>query len=179
MTDDAASNAAVYRPELPGRPEPTPVWDAADELAEDVVLSSARPSHTKRELWYCPTVTIWDAHRADLLFEEHGIERVCDLGSGDCRFSLWCARQGYDVVAYELNPDLVEAVRERFPLDDMELRERDYYEDYDDLVAPDAAVVAFGGTNELPHPPETGLGIEGYGEIGIRAYHDGEVVAAW
>jgi len=47
------------------------------------------------------------------------------------------------------------------------------------VPAPDVAVVAFGGTNELPRPPEQGLGIEGYAETGITAWYAGDVVGHW
>lgn len=160
-------------------PEKDHIWAAAEVHAENLDLSEARPSHPERELWYCPTASIWDAHRAEKLFQEHGINRVYDLGAGDCRFSLWLERRGYDVVAYELNSELVAAVRDRFHLGSLELRDRDYYADYDALLAPEAAVVAFGGTNELPRPPEQGLGIEGYAETGITAWYAGDVVGCW
>jgi hypothetical protein len=82
-------------------------------------------------------------------------------------------------VAYEIRETLVEAVRESFDRERLEVRCGDYYEDYESLTAPDAAVVAFGGTNELPHIPDRGLAVEGYGEIGIKAYASGELVAVW
>jgi len=161
---------------LEERPEKDHIRGAAAEVhAENLDLSEARPAHPERELWYCLPASIWDAHRAEKLFREYDIDRVYDLGAGDCRFSLWLERRGYDAVAYELTSELVAAVRDRFHFGDLELRERDYYA----LVASDAAVVAFGGTNELPHPPEQGLGIEGYAETGITAWHAGDVVGRW
>lgn len=162
-------------------PEDDDVWQAARENAEEIVVTSVREELPDRDrtLWYCPTVSLFDAYRAKKLFERYGIERVYDLGAGDCRFSLWLAERGYDVVAYELNEELVAGVRDRFDLDDMELRKRDYYDDFGELAGSDTAVVCFGGTNELPHVPDVGLAIEGYCEIGITAWYDGEVIATW
>lgn len=165
--------------ELADTPRKDHIWAAAEVHAENLDLVDHRPPHPERELWYVPTAGIWDAHRARALFERYGIKRVYDLGAGDCRFALWCDRQGYDVVAYELNDELVTAIDERFWLGDMELRMQDYYEDYDGLNAPDAAVVAFGGTNELPYVPDEGLAIQGYSETGVTAWYNGEVVAGW
>lgn len=165
--------------ELDYRPEKDHIWAAAETHAEHLDLTNHRPEHPDRELWYVPTVTIWSAARALGVFEEYGITTVYDLGSGDCRFSLWLDRQGYDVVAYELNEELANAVRNRFYLGDMEIRVRDYYEDYDSMLGEDVAVVAFGGTNELPYVPDTGVGIEGYSEIGRTVYHDGDAVGFW
>lgn len=173
------SRRGLEQPELDTTPEKDHIWAAAEVHAENLDIPDHRPPHPERELWYVPTLTIWDAHRAEELFSEYGIERVYDLGAGDCRFSLWLSRRGYDVVAYELNHDLAESVRERFWLKNMELRQRDYYEDYDDLVDAGTAVVAFGGTNELPSVPDEGIGIQGYGETGITAWYEGRRIAAW
>lgn len=171
--------ASVELVELDEPPKKNHIWAAVEVFAEGLELETNRPAHPRRELWYVPTVTIYDAHRADKLFQKYGIETVCDLGAGDCRFSLWCDRQGYDVIAYELNHELVEAVRNRFHLGDMELRERDFESDYQQLTGPNVAVVAFGGTNHLPNPPQEGLGIQGYGETGYKVWYNGERSAVW
>ena len=161
-------------------PEPTERWNAAEQLGEETdVPPPTQIGDTDRKAWYCPTTSIWDAHRARHILDAYGVERVYDLGGGDCRVGLWLAEEGYDVVAYELLTPLAEAVRERFgDTPRFEIRNRDYFEDYDECVS-EGAVIAFGGTNELPYIPERGLAIEGYCEIGIRAHYDGEVVAAW
>lgn len=176
------SSYSAYRErvELDEKPEKNDIWMEATANATEIVVSGdpTELEDKDRVCWYCPTVTIWDAHRLVKLAERHGIQRVADLGSGDCRLSLWLDDQGYDVVAYELNEDLVDGVRSRFG-HDLELRRRDYYEDFDELVGPETAVVCFGGTNELPYVPDEGLAIEGYGEIGITAWYGGQEVAKW
>lgn len=164
---------------LEAEPEKDHIWAAVEVFTENLDLDETRPDHPERELWYAPTIGIRDAYRAEALFEEYGVRHVHDLGAGDCRLALWLDRRDFDVVAYELNPELVEAVQQRFSLGSVDLRRRDYYEDYDDLVASDAAVVAFGGTNVLPYIPETGLAIQGYWEKGVTAYYDGECIAQW
>lgn len=164
---------------LQAEPEKDHIWAAVEVFAEELDRVDERPSHPRRDLWYAPTVTIRDAYRIDALCRVYGIDRVADLGAGDCRLALWFDRRGYDVAAYELNADLVDAVTERFHLGDINLRMRDYYGDYADLVGPGTAVVAFGGTNELPYIPESGLAVQGYWESGVTAYHDGEVIARW
>lgn len=165
--------------DLEERPEKNHIWAAAEVHAENMDIHTARPDHPKRELWYVPTCSIWDAHKARKIFERYGIERVVDLGAGDCRFSLWCDREGYDVIAYELNYEIASSVNDRFDLGGIDLRVRDYHDDYDELISAGTAVVAFGGTNTLPHPPNEGIGIEGYSEIGVKCWHSGELVATW
>jgi hypothetical protein len=170
--------AAMGDVKLDGTPQKDHIWAAAEVHAEELAVD-VRPPHPQRELWYVPTATVWDAHRAEKLFREYGIQRVCDLGAGDCRFGLWLDRRGYDVVAYELNEAIAAAVADRFHLGNMELRVRDYYADYDELSASDTAVVAFGGTNELPTIPSAGLAIQGYAETGVTVWYSGEEVARW
>lgn len=171
---------SVGKVELDHRPEKDHIWAAVEVFADELDLEDNRPDHPGRCLWYVPTVTIRDAHRARQLFERYDIETVYDLGAGDCRFALWLDRQGYDVVAYELNAELFEAVRDRFWLGDLDLRCRDYLEDVDaDRLGPETALVAFGGTNGLTDTPPAGLAIHGYGETGTKVWYDGEPVAAW
>jgi hypothetical protein len=165
--------------ELDETPEKDHIWAAAEVNAEEMQIETARPDHPERTLWYCPTASIWDAHRAKALFERYDLEQVYDLGAGDCRLALWLDRQGNDVVDYELNSDIVASVCDRFSLGGLELREQDYYPGYDALTGPHIAVVAFGGTNELPRVPDEGLAIEGYSETGVRACYGGKEVARW
>lgn len=165
--------------EMDNPTEKNEVWHTVEEFAENLDVSTVRPGHPKRDLWYVPTVLIATAHRTALLLSEFDIEEVYDLGAGDCRLSLWLAEKGYDVVAYEANGELVDAVRDRFDMANLEIRCRDYYRDFEELTGTNAAVISYGGTNELPGIPESGLGIEGYSEIGRRVWYDGKIVAAW
>ena len=166
--------------DIPPFPEPEAVWKTAAQKADSIdVPGPDYIGDSNRKAWYCPTASIRDAHRALTLLEEYGIETVYDLGAGDCRFSLWLADQGFDVVAYEIIDQLAESVQRNFDTSGLEIRSHDYFEDYDDLISAKAAVIAFGGTNELPYIPDNGLAIEGYSEIGIRAHYEGEMVAAW
>jgi len=126
---------------------------------------------------YVPTIILSDAKKAKRLFDEFNVTTVCDLGAGDFRFSRWCANHGFNVIAYELNNELINKINPSHR--NLEIRKKDYYDDYDSLTGPETAVVAFGGTNELPHRPEAGLGIEGYFEKGISAYYNGSKVASW
>lgn len=173
------SDAVPPPVDLDHTPKKNHIWAAAEVHADQLDIPEHRPSHPDRTLWYVPTISIWDAHRIDQLLTDYDIESVYDLGAGDFRLSLWLDRRGYDVTAYELNHHLVESIRDRFHLGNLEIRQRDYYEDYHHLTGPDAAVIAFGGTNELPEIPDRGLAIQGYGETGVRAYYDGEVVGLW
>lgn len=167
-------------PEIEEPPTINHIWAAAMTHSERLELPEHRfDIDAEREAWFVPTVSIWSAERARLLCEEYGIERVYDLGAGDCRFALWMEREGYEVIAYEINETLARSVRERFHLGNLEIRCRDYYDDYPNLIGPESAVIAFGGTNELPHVPEEGLAIEGYSEIGRTAHYNGEVIAVW
>lgn len=155
------------------------LWAAVDVFSEHLEDVPRRPFHPERHLEYVPTVIPKDAARLRALLDHYGIDAVADLGAGDLRVSLWLDRRGYDVVAYELNEYLVEAVEGRFDLGAVELRSRDYHEDFDQLVEAGRAVVCFGGTNELPYVPEEGLAVQGYWESGVTAWYDGEVVARW
>jgi len=165
--------------EFEDKPRKTPSWERAATVTKGLDVSGpSKIRDTGRTAWYCPTATVWDAHRLKQLLEAYDVTTVYDLGAGDCRVSIWLARQGYRVIAYELKHTLAAAARTEFTEPDLEIRERDYYADFDEFDD-DAAVVAFGGTNELPHIPDSGLAVEGYGEIGIRAHYDGELVAVW
>lgn len=166
--------------DIPSFPEPEPVWEAAAQTAESVdVPEPDYIGDSDRKAWYCPTVSIWDAHRALSLLKKYEVDTVYDLGAGDCRFSLWLADHGFDVIAYEIIDQLAEAVQRNFDTTGLDIRSRDYFEDYDDLTNATSAVIAFGGTNELPYIPDEGLALEGYCEIGIRAHYQGEMIAAW
>lgn len=179
MTESQPSQ--VRRLSLERTPEKNDIWAAAEAHAEEMDVENVKRAHPDGDssIWYCPTVTIGSAYRAERLFDQYSIETVYDLGAGDCRFSLWLDRRGYDVVAYEINEELVNGVAKRFCLGDIDLRNEDYYEDFDSLTGSKVAVVCFGGTNELPSVPDHGLAIEGYSEIGITAWYDGQEVAKW
>lgn len=166
--------------DIPAFPEPESVWENVAQTAESIdVPGPDRIGDSDRKAWYCPTASIRDAYRALSLLEKYEIDTVYDLGAGDFRFSLWLAGRGFDVVAYEIINQLAEVVQQNFDTSGLEIRSHDYFEDYDDLISANSAVIAFGGTNKLPHIPDRGLAIEGYCEIGIRAHYEGEIVAAW
>lgn len=160
------------------------IW-AAVEVWSESFIESVDPTDSEpipdanRGSWFCPCVTIYDAERALSLCDEYGIERVVDLGAGDFRFSLYADRQGFDVVAYETLGDLVDSVTDRFDMGGIDVRQHDYYADFEELVGRDTAVCCFGGTNELPRVPSDGLAVEGYFETGITAWNAGDVVAEW
>lgn len=129
--------------------------------------------------WYCPCVQLDEAMTVHWLCQKHDIETVIDLGAGDLRFALFMGRLGYDVIAYEVLDDLLDHVLSRFDLGDIDLRRRDYYQDFLDLVDryDDAAFVAFGGTNKLPLIPDTGIAVQGYSETGVSVWIDGDKLA--
>lgn len=145
-----------------------------DPLADGGPLPSAN-----RGSWFCPCVTVYDADRVLGLCEEHGIDRIVDLGAGDFRFALHADRAGYDVVAFETIETLVDEITDRFYMGDIDIRQRDYYPEFDDLVAEDTAMCCFGGTNRLPQVPGKGLAVQGYFEEGITAWWNGDVVDEW
>lgn len=161
------------------KPNINHIWAAVQVFAGNDLKYNDKPSHPERELWYAPSITIKDAFRAEAIFREYNVDTVYDLGAGDCRFALWLERRDYDVIAYELNESVAEGVKERFHLDDMTLKQRDYYKDFEEMISEDSAVVTFGSTNKLPYVPNFGIAIEGYWEIGVTAYHNGDKIAQW
>lgn len=76
----------------------------------------------------------------------------------------------------EVLDDLLDHVLRRFDLGDVDLRRRDYYRDFLDLVDryDGAAFVAFGGTNKLPLIPDSGIAVQGYSESGVSVWIEGD-----
>lgn len=124
--------------------------------------------------WYCPTVTERHARAVASVADELGTNRVYDLGAGDLRLSIWLEQRGYEPVAYEIFEEITDAVSERFDLSGIDVRNRDYYEEWPFLASEEAVPVAFGAANKLPVIPYKGAGIDGYSEIGYRAWFLGE-----
>lgn len=158
------------------------IWAAVEVFyewfLEDDYPGSELPK-ANRGSWFCPCVKPYDAERTFELCDEYGIKRLVDLGAGDFRFALYADREGYDVVAFETYGNLVEAVCDRFDMGGIDVRQRDYYPEFDDLVADDTAMCCFGGTNRLPQVPSEGLAVQGYFEEGITAWFAGEEIAEW
>jgi len=50
---------------------------------------------------------------------------------------------------------------------------------FDDLVDPNVGILVLGGHNKPPAIPDQGVLIEGYSELGVRAYSDGEPIYVW
>lgn len=147
----------------------------AADLYEQVTERVDRDLYDLQGLyWYCPTVSETHARAVAAIADDLGTQRVIDLGAGDLRLSIWLARRGYEVIAYEVFEELTETVADLFDLTGIEVRNRDYYEDWSAFAGDQAVQVAFGAANKLPMVPTRGVGIEGYSEIGYRAWFEGE-----
>lgn len=168
MSEDFGSVVSHDGTDRPARP-----FEA--DLHEHVTQRVDRELYDLNGLyWYCPTVSETHARAVASIADDLGTERVYDLGAGDLRLSIWLARRGYDVVAYEVFEELTDAVAELFDLSGVEVRTRDYYEDWMAFSGDRAVQVAFGAANKLPMVPPRGVGIDGYSEIGYRAWFEGE-----
>lgn len=165
------------------RPDGSPpdVWWRVEQMVKNrhIERMPTVETETDNQINYVPTVRFVDAYRAAEIFNEQGVETVYSLGAGDCRAELYLADQGFDVTAYELNPVLVDIIDSEFEVANFELREQDYHAEFEQLVDPDVGYLIIGGNNKPPRIPEQGTLIEGYSEMGVRAYQDGTPNYVW
>jgi hypothetical protein len=182
--DHPAATKNIEQAELLPRPSTASAPDVWNQVAELMATADIDPRpdiepEQGNAPVYVQTARPSDAYRAEQVFTEHDIDTIHSLGPGDCRVELYLAENGFDVTGYELNNDLVELIDTTFEIDSFELQQTDYHRVFDDLIGPNVGVLALGGNNKPPAIPDQGVLIEGYSELGVRAYSDGEPIYAW
>lgn len=144
-------------------------FERANAITDAVLATAPRDEPMPQECrgsWYCPCAT--ERHEKHVRFHagECGAPKVYDLGAGDLRLSV-ALSDDYDVVAYELNDHIVDTALDYWGDIDVEVRRRDYYDDWGEIKTENAVFAAIGKTNKLPGRPENGRGLEGKDDIRV------------
>ena len=114
-----------------------------------------------RGSWYCPVATQSDAEQLTTICERKGLSKVYDLGAGTLELAVAMDKRGYDVVAYESLTELTDYALSHLPENDVEVRNRDYYADWEDIQSKQAAFVALGKLNKVPGAAPNGITVDG------------------
>lgn len=139
----------------------THVWNRIDY--QDVVSHVPRTKlpACNRGSWYCPVATPSDAQTLDYLCRRHSISKIYDLGAGTLELAIDMDTRGYDVVAYEPIKPLTDFALQRHGGADIEVRNCDYYGDWDRINKERAAFVALGEVNCVPGDAPNGVTVDG------------------
>lgn len=137
------------------------IWNAVPYESVIHNVPRSKLPECNRGSWYCPVATRSDAKTIDYRCRKHGIERVYDLGAGTLELAVELDSRGYDVVAYESITSLTEFALERLPENSVEVRNRDYYDDWPGIQDDRAAFVALGKLNRVPGDAPNGFTVDG------------------
>ena len=137
------------------------IWNAIDLENLIAALSRKELPECNRGSWYCPIATRQDAQTLDYLCRQNGIHTVYDLGAGTLELAVEMDKRGYNVIAYESMQQLVYHAKDKLPDNNVEVRKKDYYADWNKIKHREAVFVAIGKTNNVPGHAPNGIVVDG------------------